>query len=93
MKIDDRRFNELAERMDALDQELDELKSGKYFEARVAYALQRILETNQAICVKHYIDGQKIETKLLRDRLKELEAKRSKVELLLKDINEQLEQK
>jgi hypothetical protein len=89
MKIDDKRFNELVKRVDALDRELD----GPYFDSRVAYVMQKVLDTSQAISVEHYINGQIVETRLIKDKLKELEQKRQELEKVLEDVDKQLEKR
>ena len=86
----DRRFEELAERINALDKELDEIKDEKELQARVAYALQRVLDTNQAITIRHYIDDKEVTTKLLRDEVKNLHRKRLELERVLGEVDEQL---
>ena len=86
----DSRFEELAERINALDKELDKLKGEKDLEARVAYALQKVLDTNQAITIRHYINDKEITTKLLRDEVKDLHRKHSDLKRLLGEIDKQL---
>ena len=85
-----RRFEELAERINALDKELDELKDEKELQARVACALQRVLDTNQAITIRHYINDKEVTTKLLRDEIKNLHRKRSELERVLGEVDKQL---
>lgn len=89
------RFKELAERIsaleiNALEKENDKLEDEKDFQARVAYALQQVLDTNQAITIRHYIDDKEVTTKLLRDEVKELHRKHSDLKRLLGEIDEQL---
>ena len=89
------RFEELSERIsaleiNALEKENDKLENEKDLQARVAYALQQVLDTNQAITIRHFIDDKEVTTKLLRNEVKDLHRKRSDLERLLDAIDKQL---
>lgn len=60
--------------------------------SQVSYALQDVLEKYTAFKIVTELNGQEITTKIIRDKQKELNEKREKLEWALKAANEALEE-
>ena len=73
----------LIERQDKLRDDFETLMEGG-LRVEVARALADVLEKDQAITIRHYLNDKEITTKLVRDELKELKQLQSDLEWALK---------
>ena len=88
-----KRLDNLETNIERLERSVDDLRSYVYtdgFKSKIAYALQEILDTNQAITIKHYLNDKEITTKLVKDELRELEQRQSDLEWALKATKDAL---
>jgi predicted site-specific integrase-resolvase len=73
--------------------ELEKIANDKdWLCSQVAYALQDVLKKYTALKIVTELNGQEITTKIIRDKQKELNEKREKLEWALKATNEALEE-
>ena len=85
------RLDELEAKVDHLIERMDSLRDYVYegdFKKQVAYALQDMLDTHQAITIRHYLNGKEITTKIVKDELKELKQQQSELEWALEQIKD-----
>lgn len=75
------------ERQDRLRDDFDIFKTHD-LRAEVARALADVLEKDQAITIRHYLNDKEIATKLVRDELKELKQQQCDLEWTLKNVKE-----
>lgn len=88
------RIEELEAQVEHLTYRVDRLAdnvNGDGFMSKLAYAIQEVLNTHQYIQVRHYINDQEVNTKLIKEKSRELEQKKGDLERLLKEIDECLE--
>ena len=91
-----KRLDELEAKVDHLIERVDKLRDDiRYIDedglnARVAYALQEVLDTHQAITIRHYLNDKEITTKIVKDELRELEQQQGDLEYALKNVKEAL---
>ena len=94
IKLLESNINALSEEIVELKGRVDKLEKDSRDEnlqfTRVAYALQAVLEKNTAIKIVHELDGQKVTTKLIRDKRKELAEQKRKLEWALQSTKEAL---
>ena len=86
-----KRLGELEARVEHLTKRVDKLcddMRNEAFLSRVADAVQRVLDTHQAITIRHYVDKKEVTTKLIKDELRELEQQQSELEWALKGVKE-----
>lgn len=86
-----KRLEEIEAQLEHLTQRVDRLRDSMYddaFLSRVSYALQKVLDTNQAITITHYVNDKEVTTKLIRDELKQLYQEESELSTLLDNIRE-----
>ena len=84
-----KRLEELEAQVEHLTERVDKLRDDIYddaFLSRVSYALQKVLETEQAITIKHYVEGKEVTTKLLRDEWAKLHQEEAEVSIVLDNI-------
>lgn len=79
----------LIERQDKLRDDFVTLMEGG-LRVEVARALADVLEKDQAITIRHYLNDKEITTKLVRDELKELKQRQSDLEWALKATKDAL---
>ena len=90
------RLDELEASVEHLIERVDKLRDdircidGDGLNARVAYALQEVLDTHQAITIRHYLNDKEITTKIVKDELRELEQQQGDLEYALKNVKEAL---
>lgn len=85
------RIDELEAQVEHLTKRVDKLRDDicdDAFLSRVSYALQKVLETQQAITIKHYVEGKEVTTKLLRDEWAELHQEETELSIVLDNIRE-----
>jgi len=85
------RLGELEAQVEHLIKRVDKLRDDMYDEAflsRVADAMQEVLDTHQAITIRHYVDKKEVTTKLIKDELSELEQQQRELEWALKNVKE-----
>lgn len=82
----EKKFNAYDARLEQVEDALDK----DWLRRHVAYALQEVLEENTAITIEHELDGQKITTKLIREKRKELAKQQQKLERALQATKEAL---
>lgn len=85
------RIDELEAQVEHLIKRVDKLRDDTYddaFLSRVSYALQKVLETQQAITIKHYVEGKEVTTKLLRDEWAKLHQEETELSIVLDNIRE-----
>lgn len=85
------RIDELEAQVEHLIKRVDKLRDDIYddaFLSRVSYALQKVLETQQAITIKHYVEGKEVTTKLLRDEWAKLHQEETELSIVLDNIRE-----
>lgn len=83
------RIDELEAQVEHLTERVDKLRDDMYddaFLSRVSYALQKVLETQQAITIKHYVEGKEVTTKLLRDEWAKLHQEETELSIVLDNI-------
>lgn len=86
-----KRLEELEAQVEHLTARVDKLRDDIYgdaFLSRVSYALQKVLETEQAITIKRYVEGKEVTTKLLRDEWAKLHQEEAEVSIVLDNIRE-----
>lgn len=87
----EKRVEEVEAQLEHLTDRVDRLRDSMYgdeFLSRVAYALRKVLDTNQAITITHYVNDKEVTTKLVRDELKELQREESELSTLLDNIRD-----
>lgn len=85
------RIEELEAQVEHLTERVDRLAdnvNGDGFMSRLAYAIQKVLDTHQYIQIRHYINDQEVTTKLIKEKSRELEQKKGDLERILKEIDE-----
>lgn len=85
------RLGELEAQVEYLAKRVDKLCDDMHDEAflsRVADAMQKVLDTHQAITIRHYVDKKEVTTKLIKDELRELEQQQREIEWVLKNVKE-----
>lgn len=85
------RIDELETKVDHLIERVDNLRDdihGNRFKAMVASALQDVIDTHQAITIRHYLNDKEITTKLVKDELRALEQQQSDLECTLENVKE-----
>ena len=86
-----KRLEELEIQVDHLTKKVDRLRddmSSDVLLSRVSFALQKVLETQQAITIKHYVEGKEVTTKLLRDEWAKLHQEETELSIVLDNIRE-----
>jgi hypothetical protein len=88
-----KRIEELEAQIDFLGKRVDKLRDDMYddddmFLSRVSYALQKVLETEQTITIKHYVEGKEVTTKLMRDEWAKLHQEETELSIVLDNIRE-----
>ena len=83
------RLDEIEGLIDLLDAKVSKLQDAIFtdFDSRVAKAMQRILDVDQALTIRHYINGKEVVTKLIKEEIIELEAKQKELEKALIEAN------
>lgn len=86
-----KRLEELEIQVDHLTKKVDRLRDDMFSDvllSRVSSALQKVLETQQAITIKHYVEGKEVTTKLLRDEWAKLHQEETELSIVLDNIRE-----
>ena len=90
MIVTRKELDELDAKIDLLERYVDKIREDMYekgwLESRVAYALERVLETHQGMTIKHYLGKKEITTKIVRDEVAELEQQQYELEDALERV-------
>ena len=89
------KVDRLYERVDRIVENIDELDNsvnGGAFIANVGLAMRRVLDEDQTVEIKRYIDGKEVDIKVLKNVWKELEKKRYNAEVALEQINQVMDE-
>ena len=89
-----KRLDELEANMEHLIERQDKLRDDfvtlmeSDLRVEVARALADVLDKNQGLTIRHYLNDKEITTKLVKDELKELKQQQSDLEWTLKQVKE-----
>lgn len=90
MRVKQKDLDEIIERIEILEKHVQRIREDIYeqgwIESRVAYALERVLETHQGMTIRHYLGKKEITTKIVRDEVAELEQQQYELEDALERV-------